>query len=762
MNDSRTNDKPISVIHVLEILIRQKWTILTIVFVIFSIVAIYTFTQKKIYEAYASVIVKDNSEKFGASAKTPEDKLNNLQNQYEILNSRDLLQPVAEKILHRTFADSSANKDTMEIIKNAGLLKSNLLISENLLTEGIIKELKNSMSLHMNKETSIIKIFFRSTDPVEAAIIANIFVDTYHDRDLQRSRADASELRKFLETQVKNKSAQLGQTDSALQNYMQGSGTPEPQTDGTMLAQRISGIEAELESNEIEYQKSKHLLDSYQKELKRMGPNFTKKLINVDDIYIQELQKTIARKEAEKDISKVIGGNQNPAVQKEFARTNKTIDSLKNILQERTRKYIDNSIESYSIAGNNTSGVNDITFLSGEIQRLKLKVESLEISKNELYDNLVKYSARLNKLPKQSITLAKLQRDRQFTENISMDIGKRYEEAKLNELSTFGQIDILDKASVPLEPVSPDVKLNLLLALLSGISLGLIAAFVLNGMNNRVHSPEDIDSMGLRLLSTIPRLKLEKQQVMRLSAGSGLGSTDLVVAGDPRSEIYEAFLRLGVNVIYNNTGNKRKTILITSAAPGAGKSATAINLAITLANLEKNVLLVDTDLRRPVIHKFFKKPITPGLTDYLLENNEIYEIIQPTSVKGLDIITCGRRIINTSLTLSSGKMKDFISDQNQQYDFIIYDAPPLNPITDAIHIARYVDEVILIARAGLTNVREIRVAQSQLEHVGIFAGGVVLNEFDPSDAPFSYGKQYGYNMYNDEPERKKYLRKKNA
>jgi capsular exopolysaccharide synthesis family protein len=174
---------------------------------------------------------------------------------------------------------------------------------------------------------------------------------------------------------------------------------------------------------------------------------------------------------------------------------------------------------------------------------------------------------------------------------------------------------------------------------------------------------------------------------------------------------------------------------------------------VTLANLGKSVLLVDTDIRRPVIHKYFNKTMTPGLTDYLMEQKQIEDIIQPTLVKGLDIITCGGKLLNPSLILSSSKMRYLVEEDTNGYDFIIYDAPPLNPVTDAIHLAKLVDEVILVARAEKTQVDELKRANELLQQVDVSVSGVVLNDVDTSKAPFS-GKHYGYYSYNEDVPKK--------
>ncbi|MGE5683146.1 MAG: GumC family protein [Bacillota bacterium] len=749
-------EEPLRMSHLLEIIYRQKWIILTTFILILAIVSVYTFLQKKIYEANTTIIIQDNQANVTLGLAVPDTKLDIMQNQMEVLESRDLLSRVASKIIKQVSTDSLAKSDTMQIIKNAVKFSGSENLNSPQVANAIIKEMQNSMELAPKKGSNVVKFSYKSHNPQEAAVIANLYVETYHERDLERSRSNSSQLRTFLERQNQAKTQELTKSDSALQNYMQQNNVSELDMEASIVNNKVAALQSELETNDIEYQKTKLQLDSYKKQLERLAPRVTQRLVNGDDLYIKELQQIIAKKEAEKDISRVVSGSesQRPEYTKQLSKNDRTIDSLKAILQARTKSYIENSRNNYSLDGSSTDQGNVISQLSGQVQQLQLKLSSLELSKNLLYDNLVKYNARLNRLPKQSVALAKLQRERTFNEKVAEKIGEKYQDAVLAEKSTFGQVEILDKAAVPQEPVSPNIKMNLLLGAIGGLSFGFILAFILNFMHNKIHTPRDIEHLGFRLLSTIPRLQLEqKSAVKQIGESNKVYSTALVSAKNPNSEIYESYLRLGINLAYNFLDRNLKSLLITSAGPGAGKSATAINVAITLANLGKSVLLVDTDIRRPVIHKYFNKSMIPGLTDYLLDQKDLYEIIQPTLVKGLDIVTCGGKMLNPSLILGSEKMRDLIEKETSNYDFVIYDAPPLNPVTDAIHLAKLVSEVILVVRAEKTQVEELKRANDLLQQVDVAVSGVVLNDFDYSKAPFS-GKHYGYYSYTEESPKK--------
>ncbi|MGE5351592.1 MAG: GumC family protein [Acidobacteriota bacterium] len=758
------SEEPMRMTHLLEIIYRQKWTIIVTFLTVVSLALIFTLLQKKVYEANTSIIVDESQATLALGLGNPDSKTDKVQIQVEVLQSRDLISHVAEKLLERVYIDPNQQKDTLLIIRDARQSQKVTDFSSPRMQEGVIKQLRNSMELMTKKGMNVVKLSFRSHDPREAALIANMFIETYYERDLNRSRSNSSELRAFLEQQSSIKAKDLARSDSALQSYMQNNNVTALDVESNITNNKVAALQSELESNEIEYQKNRLLLDSYKKELARLSPQVAQKIVAGDDLYIKELQQEIARKEAQLDISKVVSASeaQRPEYKSQLNKTSRAIDSLRAILDSRTKDFVKSSMNNYSITGSGTTDQgNIISELSGQIQQLQVKQNSLELNRKLLSQNLGKYNGRLSQLPKESVTLAKLQRERAFNEKVAEDLKAKYQEAMLAERSTFGEIQVLDKASVPLEPVSPNAKFNLIIGSLTGLSLGFILAFIFNFAHNKIHTPKDIEYLGFRLLSTIPKLQLEQRtspKLLKEAGGRPATTTSLVSAKNPNSEIYESYLRLGINLAYSLMDRRFKSLLVTSAGPGAGKSATAINVSVTLANLGKSVLLVDTDIRRPVIHKYFSKPMGPGLTDYLMEQSPLEEIIQPTLVKGLDIITCGGKLLNPSLILSSAKMRYLVEEDTSRYDFIIYDAPPLNPVTDAIHLAKVVDEVILVARAEKTQVEELKRANELLEQVNVSVSGVVLNDFDTSKAPFS-GKHYGYYSYNEDVPKKKKFRK---
>jgi tyrosine-protein kinase Etk/Wzc len=559
-----------------------------------------------------------------------------------------------------------------------------------------------------------------------------------------KSRSNASQVADFLEKQNQDIYDQLNKSESDLKNYMEKEANV-VMGDAGLLKQKVSNLQSQLEQNEIDYQQTVISLNAAKDQLSKIVPKASEKFSSVDDLYILELQKVIAKAEAERDISMIVSSDvaSDPHYQDEYKKRNETIANLRKVLNERTQAYIDKSLE--GTAGTSSSGngaFNEIPTLTNQIMNYQYKLTSLDKTRQMLRENLNKYSAKLSQLPSQNLELDALTREKNFYEQSYLSTSSKLQDAVLAEKSNFGTIKLLDKAGISNTPISPNVQMNIMLGGVFGLTLGIILAFVFNSIFNIVHSPKDIEYLGFRLLTSVPKLQIRQGEERKLLVEPETSSSSL---NTKSAEIYESYLRLGLNLSYNK---KLKSLLITSAAPGAGKSSTAINLAITMANLGNKVLLVDTDLRKPVVHKYFNKSTAPGLTDYLLGQKESEDIIQATQFKGLDIITCGGRLLNPAFILTAPRMQNFTPTFGAIYDLVIFDSPPVNPVTDAIQLAKQVDEVVLVARADKTSADALKNANKVLKQLDINVGGVVLNDFDAAKAPFytDYGR---YSYYSD-------------
>jgi len=229
--------------------------------------------------------------------------------------------------------------------------------------------------------------------------------------------------------------------------------------------------------------------------------------------------------------------------------------------------------------------------------------------------------------------------------------------------------------------------------------------------------------------------------------------TKLIINNDPKSPISEAYRSIRTNIQFSDVDSNIKTIVVTSSIASEGKSTIISNIAVAMAQAGKKVLLIDMDLRRSRIHKIFNIENTQGITNLFVDYVFYKDIIRTTDIDNLSIITSGPIPPNPSELISSNKMKDFIDIMKESFDYILFDAPPVNLVTDAALLAAICDGTILVVAAGDTHIKSAQHSKDNLEKVGANILGVILNKV-PIDKN-SYYKYHYYNYQFDEYSTKK-------
>ncbi len=213
---------------------------------------------------------------------------------------------------------------------------------------------------------------------------------------------------------------------------------------------------------------------------------------------------------------------------------------------------------------------------------------------------------------------------------------------------------------------------------------------------------------------------------------------------DPKSLITEAYKVLRTNVMYSGIDKRLKAIVVTSSVPMEGKTTTIVNLAVTFAQAGNKVLLIDSDLRKPKIHRIFMLSNNSGLTNLIANHDDHCKYIRSCDVPNLDILPCGTIPPNPSELLSSNTMKQFIQEIGEHYDLVLLDAPPVGSVTDAAIISTFVDGTILVANSGRVEIGAIKRSKELLDKVGAKIIGVVLNKLKKhaSDNYYYYQNDY--------------------
>lgn len=314
-----------------------------------------------------------------------------------------------------------------------------------------------------------------------------------------------------------------------------------------------------------------------------------------------------------------------------------------------------------------------------------------------------------------------------------------YEAVRLAEAQSTSGVTPVEEAVVPSASayIRPRVMQNTLLAAVVGLMLGLGVVFLIEALDDTLRSPEDVSRrIGLPVLGVIARTKME-------------GSLPVAVS-QPRSPVTEAFRSLRTNIQFASVDKPIHTLMVTSASPGDGKSTVAINLAAVMGQGERQVAVIDADLRRPRLHKLMNISNRRGVSDLFIQPQVYLDgSLQVTEAPNLMVLTSGGLPPNPSELLGSEKMNEVIRQVRQRAEVVLLDTPPVLAVTDAVVLAGRVDGVLVVARPGVTKLAILRQTVEQLQRVGANILGVVLNDVDVKRSSYYYNyKGYYFTYYN--------------
>ncbi len=338
--------------------------------------------------------------------------------------------------------------------------------------------------------------------------------------------------------------------------------------------------------------------------------------------------------------------------------------------------------------------------------------------------------------------LARLQTTKTQYQNNFASLLQSYEEIRLAEVQTMDNIVIAEPARLPRFPIKPRKLQNTLLAAVVGCMLAVGVAFLIEYLDDTIKSSEDVSqALGLSTLGAITRFSTEDED-------------RLITAAQPRSPISEAYRALRTNIQYSSVDNPLRTLLITSTDPTEGKTTTVANLGTVMAQAGLSVIVVDSDLRRPVLHQYFEASRNLGLTNALLDKSPSTDgYLQETEVENLRVLASGPLPPNPSELLNSQRMRELIERLKGEADVLLFDSPPILAVTDASILANQVDGVLLVVDAGATRQGMAQRGKEQLDKVGANLLGVALNKLSHRGR----GGYYYYYYYSSEGggERKK-------
>ena len=713
----------------LALLYRGRWWIAAIFTVTMAGVSYYTFTTPPVYQASTTIMVDEKQgvgqTLFDVTGFSQQRTLIN--NQVEILKSRRLAEAVIRRLL------AAPERDSLQLLRGPMGRPRSVMSAAG--------ALRRAISVTPVRETDLIRIDVQGPSPFEAAYLANAVAEAFRDQDRDFSRGEISQVVRFLEDQLERKEKELKASEEALKRFLEREKIASLSTEATQVVEQGAEFESRYKGVLIELDVTRKRLEYLKGLLGKSKESLEAEIARVSSPLVLQLRQEMA--EIERTIAVYLsqGVSENdPQVRREQDK----LDHIKKRLTEETRKLIVEGLP----PDDPLAQAQDLVV---QILKAETEVASLTAQADALKRVVDSYTSKLESLPDKNVQLARLERNRKVYENLYMMMKEKYEESRITQAGQIGKVRIIDSALPPGAPISPRVRLNLILGVLVGLGLGVGFTFLREYLDTSVRRVEDIEAMGLPVLGAIPSIEpLESNGHLDLMNGrrkAAEARMRLVTHFKPKSPVSEAYRTLRTNLQFSDSDKPVQTILVTSAGPGEGKSTTSANLAIAMSQQGLRVVLVDSDLRRPMQHRIFGLEKQRGLTNVLVGKMNLEEAIQTTEIKNLDVLPSGLLPPNPAEMLGSKRMQALLKDLAERYDVCLLDSPPLIAVTDGAVLSKTVDGVLLVVKSGHTHHEALIRGVELLENVGARIFGVLLNDVSRANTYGSYYYYYYYHYY---------------
>jgi len=719
---------------------KRRWTILSILLITFASVLIVTIKEKPVYRANTLLEIEKENPNIPTVQELfqLEDVSDNyLETQYKVLQSDTLARRVIDELHLDQVQEFNPPKGEWFWKSTHAAAREDGSVVDPETEQAVLVRFNDRLSVEPVRRSRLVQVSFESQDPSVAAKALNALASNYIQENLEGRWDDAQKASEWLSQQLQTFKAKLEKSEDDLQDYAQNNGllfleTEKGDTEN-IVDERLRQLQDEL---------TKAQADRYTKEsLYRLvqAGDYSSLPGVVDNKLMQDLTERLADLQREQAALTPTFTSDYPKVKQ----IQSQIDDTQRMLNQERKRAAQGIVDDYQAAVRREALVRDA--FDQQQQQANL------VAARAVQYNILKREVDTNK---------------QLYEGLL----QRLKEAGVSAGMNASNIRIVDKAVPPTKPVSPRPVLNLGLALLLGLGCGVGVAFLQEHWDNTLKNSDDIERL-LRVpaLALIPsRDSLndtsagvygQPHQTLTLPNGNGKHSPLQKLSGKAwiridgngtqHSALSEAFRGLRTSVLLSAAGRPPRSLTFVSAEPGEGKTTVASNLAISLAQLGKRVLLIDGDMRRPCVHKLFDiENHSQGLVTYLTGEQDWRQLVRPTGMANLDCLVCGPVPPNPSELLSSDRMQLLIREAMEQYQFVLVDAPPLLNVADGRILATMVEGAILVVRGGFTPRELAQQAQLHIRDVGAHLIGVVLNDVDVRQNGY-YKGYYKYGGYGE-------------
>ena len=685
--------------HGVVLLRRNIWLVAAIVAIAIAAAVVLTMLQTPRYTAMSTVEINEQAEDvLGAELETDRNANSSwdidlfLNTQLEILRSRALAERVERRL---NLAANERFFTAMQAPDVAGSQQARFNTAVGLV--------EANFTASLPRDTRIAELSFTSTDPNISADVANAYAAEFIQSNLQRKFDSSAYARSFVAEQLEEARVQLEGSERELNAYARQAGlirTRDPSNEDAEAAGSVTASSLMQLNESANNAQAARIEAEARWNSERAQPLFASQTVLASPT-VQALMAKRADVQARLESARARYLPDHPSIrtlEAELATVEANLNSAANEARNSVRAQ-------YQAA-------------AAAEQRLRARVGTLQGATLAEQDRSVRYN-----------TLA---READTNRSIYDGLLQRYRELNASSGITASNIAIVDEAQVPNSPSSPNMRRNVLVALLLGAALAAALVFLRDQIDDRLRVPEDVESkVGLPLLGVIPR--------------SESGEPTEALA-DPKSVLAESYSALRTALLYSTREGLPKVLLVTSAQASEGKTTTSYAIARGFARVGKRVLLMDADLRRPSLHKLLGMDNSKGLSSVLVGEASLQESLNTSDRDGMHLLPSGPIPPSPAELLSGPRMAALLEQLEHAYDLVVIDSAPILGLADSTELAALADGVMVVIEADRGRGGQLKNALRRLRGSSSVILGAVLTKFDPGRAGNSYS-YYGYDYY---------------
>jgi capsular exopolysaccharide synthesis family protein len=709
----------LSLMDVWRTVVKQRYVILTVTLIAVALAAIYAYRTKPVFESVSRIEISPlNSPSVGLQGFSEEarsaDNALSLGTEILVLQSDSVILQTAESLnlFSRLYPADPKGAKAKEAPPSSELTPMQ--------RRALIGMIKGGLRVQSVNGTQMVDIHYRNQDPRIAAAVVNSLVDNYIDEDLRSKFDRTKHVSVWLQKQLEDLKQDASDAQRRLAEYQREHNIVGTDESSNLTMQDLGRISADMETAEA----NRIMKESRMREFNSQDADLV--ALMGDNQEVNTLRNRLTDLQAQRAQLSLKYGALHPKMQDletQIAKVQASIDKEVALARREVRDEYEGSLA---------------------VEQMMRK--RLDAQKEEAY-----------KLNEGVAQYAILRHEAEANRNLYDALQMRLKEASVTAGLSATNIVVIDRADVPFIPVAPRKTMALLMGLFGGFAGGIVLAFMIESIDDRLQTSEEVESVSmLASLATIPHIADDPARRKRGEAEEANiippHARQLIALHSPKSLAGEAYRGLRSSLLLSSIDKPPRVIVFTSAFPGEGKTTTAVNCAIALAQRGERVLLVDADLRRGSLDRVFNVADRSfGLSTVLTKPEDHRDLPVPLpELPMLYVLPTGPRPPNPAEMLSSNRMEEQLHEWSRTFDRVVLDSAPVLAVSDTQAMAALADTVVLVVRAGVTRKRALIRARDLLWRINAPVVGVVVNDVDMRLENFytyrygMYGYHYGY------------------